>query len=150
MGQIGVATIGAIGGGGEPQSVGRNGVFGDHSVKVAGQVVALVADQQGILVAQVFGVDGGAVVGGDQNGAAIPRAAAQEAHLHLGEGGFEVGIPLVHEIQGGYCNQRGPGRGLHGELGQVGFAAGGGEHDHAAPAMAYPGLQGLLLVGIGR
>src|SRR5262252_5896712 len=61
-----------------------------------------------------------------------------------------MGIPLVHEVQRGHYNQRAAARGLHGELGQVGFAGPGREHDHAHASGGYPGVKRLTLMRVWR
>ena len=63
--QLGLAAVGALGGGGQPQPEGRQAQPRRQRVGGAGQVVALVEHQQAEAAAQVLHVQVGRVVGGD-------------------------------------------------------------------------------------
>ena len=115
-------AVAALRGRCQPQAVRGQRVFRDDPGEFARQVMALIEDQQGILVPEGFGLDGGAVIGGDQQRGAVVRPAAEQPHRRIGEGGQQMRIPLVHEVQRRHDDQGALLGGLHGELRQVGLA----------------------------
>src|SRR5712691_999711 len=113
-------------------------------------MMAFVKDQQGIFIAEGFGIDGRTIVRGHQHCRVIMRATPQEPDWRVREGGEQMRVPLVHEVQGRYHNQCAASGGLHGELCQVGFAGAGREDDHTQTPGGNPGGQGLTLMGVWR
>jgi hypothetical protein len=116
----------------------------------AQSVMALIEDQQGVLVPERFGVDGGAVIGGHQQRGAVVRTAAEQPHGRIREGRQEMRIPLVQEVQRRHHDQRALLGFLEGELRQVGLPSACGQHDHPLAPRSEPGRQRRALMRVGR
>ena len=62
--QITVTAVGAFGRGGQPEAVGRDGIFRDDARERGGQMMHLVEHEQRETVAQLLGLGGGGNVRG--------------------------------------------------------------------------------------
>ena len=93
--QVTFPPVAALQGGRQPQAVRGQAHLRDHPREVAGQVVALVADQQRILPRQVFSVNGGGIVGAHQDRRVVVTAAAQQADVGIWEGRQQARVPLL-------------------------------------------------------
>jgi hypothetical protein len=60
--------------------------------------MALIEDEQGIVVPERVGLDGGAVIGGHQQRGAVVRPAIEQPHRRIEEGRQEMRLPLVHQV----------------------------------------------------
>ena len=77
--QVPFPAVRAFQGGGQPQAVGSEAHLRDDAREVAGQVVGLVEDLQGVPPGQRLGVNRGGVVGADQQGRLVVTAAPEQA-----------------------------------------------------------------------
>ena len=142
LGQIGVAAVGALGRGGQPQAEGGHRRARRQRVGRPGQVMALVEHQQAEAVAQVLHVQVGRVVRRDGQRLDRVFAAADEADRHAEAGPKHV-VPLADQVQRRRQHQRAAAAIVDGQAGDVGLAGAGGQHDDAPPLGRPPGGQRL-------
>ena len=135
--------------GGKSQTIGRQTKGSGQTVDGARQMVALVEHDQPEFVADGIHPQHGRIVGADRDVADVAASTAQHPDL-LSERPFQLGRPLMKQVDGGDHDQCGPLHRLHGHKGEKRFPGSGRHNHHAAPFRLIPRTQRRQLMGHGR